>query len=90
VAGDRLGELARGGTARRHECDVDVPEVVVVLKQPHGELPPPERIGASRAPGRAEKRQFIDGEHARFEQFQEFLSHGAAGAHDRNFHVNTG
>ena len=86
VLRDRRGELARRAGPGRREGEIHAAEIVVVLQQPHRQVPSPEPVGAPRAALRSEQQQLVDRQRPLPENLQELLAHGAAGAHDCDFH----
>ncbi len=67
--------------------EVDAPEVVVMLQEPDRDLPAAKRIRPTRTALRPEQQQFVDRQRPFFENTQELLPHGAAGAYDCDFHT---
>ena len=72
--------------ARRHQREIHITEIVVVLQPFNRELCAAERIGASGTPLRTEKPQLVDRQCAFLQYVQKFLTYGAAGTYDCDFH----
>jgi hypothetical protein len=59
-----------------------------VLQQLDGNIFSAEFVRPSRTAFRTEQQQGVDPQVAFLQNFQKFLAHSPAGAHNRNFHVD--
>ena len=75
------------GTGRR-QGEIHPLEIVVVLQQLDGNIFSAEFVRPSRTAFRTEQQQGVDPQVAFLQNFQKFLAHSPAGAHNRNFHVD--
>ena len=88
MPGDRLCKLARCPGTGRRQGEIHPLEIVVVLQQLDGNIFSAEFVRPSRTAFRTEQQQGVDPQVAFLQNFQKFLAHSPAGAHNRNFHVD--
>ena len=84
---DGLGKVLAGATSGAHEGDVHAAEVVVMLQELDLYFLPTEGILTSGTTLATEEQKLVDGERSLIQYSQEFLSHGAAGAHNCYSHL---